>query len=262
MLLYGDFFMKRFVPALLVFWVLAPSLDLAAEFYKYVDENGVVHYVDDPGIIPEEFIDKTHTYTEQKDFLPEKDDQRSTYQETPPMSGGKPSDFEDKSGKPSVQSRGQAQKEAQLDTLIKLLKQQQQENSRVNKARGVETPVKIRGNMVLVPVILGYGRNEIVTSMILDTGANVISIHEDVAEPLNIRDYRDTKVRVAGGEILRAKMVELSYVKVGPHVKKNIDALLLEHQGRNAPYDGLLGTNFLRSFPHTIDFKKSVIRWQ
>jgi hypothetical protein len=256
--------MKRLVPAILVFWVLVMPLDSVAEFYKYVDENGVVHYVDDPGIIPEKYLDKIDTYHERRDFLPEENKQPATREETMPASGEVSSDLESVSGKPDLQNQGHArtEKEEQLDTLIKLLKQQQEENQSVDKARGIETPVKIRGNMVLVPVILGYGRNEIKTSMILDTGANVISIHEDVAEPLKIRDYRDTKVRVASGEILKAKMVELSYVKVGPHVKKNIDALLLDHQGRRAPYDGLLGTNFLRSFPHTIDFKKSVIRWQ
>ena len=34
--------MKRLVPVLLIFWVLAMPLDSVAEFYKYVDENGVI----------------------------------------------------------------------------------------------------------------------------------------------------------------------------------------------------------------------------
>jgi hypothetical protein len=257
--------MKGIVPLLMVFLIAAMPLDPMAAFYRYVDEKGVVHYVDDPGKIPERFLDQTDTYEESADGMPAQQSQ-----ELP----GNPVSEPDESSEPSSDSDSPPDDREEispgdpesddnrLDTLINILRLQQEEKARLEKVRGTETPVKIRGNIVLVPVTLGYDRNEIQTTMILDTGANVISLHEEKAAPLNIRDFRTTKVRVAGGEILDAKMVQLSYVKVGPHLKKNIDTLLIAHEGESAPYDGLLGINFLKSFPHTIDFDKSVIRWQ
>ncbi|OQY59460.1 MAG: hypothetical protein B6245_06620 [Desulfobacteraceae bacterium 4572_88] len=42
-----------------------------AEFYKYVDKNGTVHFVDDPSKIPEEYLDQLKVIPEKYDDLPE-----------------------------------------------------------------------------------------------------------------------------------------------------------------------------------------------
>ncbi len=43
--------------------------DVWSKFYKYTDENGVVHFVDEPGKIPDQFSNQAESYKEKKDYL-------------------------------------------------------------------------------------------------------------------------------------------------------------------------------------------------
>jgi predicted aspartyl protease len=124
-----------------------------------------------------------------------------------------------------------------------------------------ETKVIIKGNQVLVPVVLGYGGNEIEALLLLDTGASIMALHVEVADQLNLKPAHKAKLLVVGGETISTYVSKLSYVKVGPFKKENIYAGIIEHKGPSVAYQGLLGMNFLRNIEYQIDFERQLIKW-
>jgi len=51
------------IQALIIFLVsVAISVSADAEFYKYTDRDGTIHFVDDPGKIPRQYAKKTKSY--------------------------------------------------------------------------------------------------------------------------------------------------------------------------------------------------------
>jgi len=125
-----------------------------------------------------------------------------------------------------------------------------------------DTKVIIKGNKVFVPVTLAYNGNEVETTLLFDTGAGSIVLHQSVAEQLGIEEYQESRGQGVGGLQINTKATQLGYVVVGPHKKENLRADIIEYQGtEDEDYNGLLGMNFIRGLKYTIDFTHQIIKW-
>lgn len=125
-----------------------------------------------------------------------------------------------------------------------------------------ETPVVIKANRVFVPVVVSYGDKKVATSLVFDTGAGSIVLHQDVADSLGILDFEPAKGHGVGGIEIDAKVARLRSVKVGPFEKRNVRVAIVQYQGEpDDSYHGLLGMNFLRGLKYEIDFDHQVIKW-
>ena len=125
-----------------------------------------------------------------------------------------------------------------------------------------ETRVIIRGNRVLVPVTLGYGGIEAQVTLLLDTGASITTLSRDAVKNFQVSQAQKAKLIVPGGKTIDADVVQLSYVKVGPHKLPNLHAGIIDHKGLTVDYQGLLGMNFLKEVDYKIDFQRQVIIWR
>ncbi len=125
-----------------------------------------------------------------------------------------------------------------------------------------QTKVTIKANRVFVPVILTHENRTMEVSLIFDTGAGNIVLHQDVADNLGLFDVTRAKGRGVGGIEIDAKVGRLESVKVGPYEKQNLRVAIVRYQGeQDERYHGLLGMNFLRGLKYEIDFENQMIRW-
>ena len=102
--------------------------------------------------------------------------------------------------------------------------------SQDKSANNKETKVIVKGDQVLVPVTLGYGsrQTEVCCFWI---GVSIITLHQTVAEKLNVNKTQKAVLTLAGGQKMESAVAKLSYVRVGPIAKKNMDVGFIVHKG-------------------------------
>jgi clan AA aspartic protease (TIGR02281 family) len=126
------------------------------------------------------------------------------------------------------------------------------------------TKVTVVGNSVLVPVTLVHGGNQADVQLLLDTGASVTAINDEIAKRLDMNLRSDRKIRgqVVGGQVIEAYVITLNSLTVGPHTKSDIPITVIPHTGPRVIYDGLLGMDVLRGFKYRVDLDKKLILWE
>ena len=213
---------------------LLPSA-LRAEFYRYVTDDGQVHYVDDLTRVPEKYLDQIKTYKESYDHL--SDEERALMLQRD----------RDRDRQRTVQEN-------------QLLEQQQKEQ----RPKRYETDVVIHGNQVLVPVTIGHANRSGEALFLLDTGATHLVIFKEFASRLNLKAVKKGYSKVAGGALVPSELTILDYVKVGPLRVENAGATIIENSqsgGRAFEFSGLLGIDILQHIEYSIDFEDKKIRW-
>lgn len=98
-------------------------------------------------------------------------------------------------------------------------------------------------------------------TLLLDTGASVITLNKTMAEKLGIdlsKVKLDAKLTLADGRQQDAKRIILSSVEVQDFKTQPVEAVvLMEDYGGQESFDGLLGMSFLKRFNFKIDDKEN-----
>ncbi len=128
--------------------------------------------------------------------------------------------------------------------------------------KSLSTPVKVYGNQVLVPVELSDGNRQINAQLLLDTGASQTVFHRRTVASLRIKLLGKGWSRLAGGQLIATEKVRLAALQVGPYTWKTPEVYLIDLNDSDAPFDGLLGMDFLRQHHYRIDFQQQLIHWQ
>lgn len=220
------------------------------EFYRYVDKNGHAVYVDDPAKIPEQFWQDIDKYAEETDGLSEKEKAALAAEKNWRSQQRRIKRDQALEAEKKQRSVQQAARDIRL----------KQDTAKQEFKKKQKTRIQVALGQVIVPVLLGAGGRKTSAGFILDTGASMTVIYEDVAEKLGIIGGRSVKVQVVGGSLLPARFVTLDFIEVGPHKKLNVPALVIKNQGI-ASHKGLLGMEFLRGLDFSVDFENQFIIW-
>lgn len=237
--------MKNSRIALLIFASIGVLFVTAASaaFYKYQDKNGKIHYVDDLSKIPPEYREDLKIYKDTRDHLSDEDKSDLENQERK----------QEEKRKQDLKDRLRKRKETE--------RKRQENKERQKLLKSLVTNVAIKGNSVLVPVKVTYSSKEKTALLVLDTGAEIVVLHKDFADQLNIRPLKKSRATVASGRTIPVGIAKLSSVEVGPHKKTALAAAIINPVG-TLHHNGLLGMNFLRDLEYRIDFDNRVIVWK
>ena len=231
-------------------WLYFPS-NSYSEFYKYVDEQGRIFYVDDLSKVPEAYLDQIQVYREKYDNLSGPDKSQALQKEREQI------------------KRQEQEKLLRMNEHLQDVQAAEREEKRRNAERArqkmmetMQTRVIVGGNRIMVPVTLVNNGVELDVNLVLDTGASQIVLHRDVADQLKIIALSKGLAQVAGGQNIYVETGQVNYFKVGPFSMEEATVLIIAHEGPATSYSGLLGMNFLQHYRYSIDFGREVISWQ
>lgn len=254
---------NRLIPLLILTipFLISPN-ESHAEFYKYVDEDGVTHFVDSMDKIPKEFRQDLTTYEEKYDHLPQAEREHRIEEDR------REAEELQRQKAEELERRRRNERIANEELLKKQLAERLAEEKRREQIaqeeyqKSLQTKVIIDGNSVMVPCKLGYDKYEAQALLILDTGSDLTTLHDDVAEKLHFKNTKRSLARVASGGTVGFKIGQLKYIQVGPFRKENMYVGIIKHRGPQPRYNGLLGMNFLLGVDYKIDYFNQVIRWE
>ena len=242
---------KFWLLGLMLIVILSLPAVSAAEFYKYVDKDGNIFYVDDLGKVPQEYRPNIDKYREKYDHL--SDDERALKLE------------QDRQSQKDLELEQQQQLEQGLQETREREEEEKRrlaESAKQKELEGLQTKVVIEGNRILVPVTLSNTGVQINTLLLLDTGASQIVLFREIAEKLNIVALQKGLAQVAGGNTIYSELGRIDSFSVGPITMEKAGVLVIKHEGPPLKHSGLLGMNFLRNVEYSIDFQNQLIRWK
>ncbi len=131
---------------------------------------------------------------------------------------------------------------------------------REKKPYNNRTKVEIHGNEIYVPVTITHLKNKIDTSLLLDTGCSTTVLPARITRYLKATHLGISKSIVADGRVVKNERKIVENFIVGPFVHKTFEVKSRDVAGsRNK---GLLGMDFLKHHPFTIDYQNQFIVWQ
>ena len=197
---------------------------LQAQIIHYIDEQGRRVFVDDISKVPPAY--RSQFQTRSSEVTPERREEMELEWQQ----------------RQSAQQRQQYVR--QLDQAIEAL----------------HTPVKMWGNSVMVPVKVTLRGRTVNTMMIFDTGASSTVFHREKLARLPIDPRPSGHAQVASGDVVETFSTRFDRIEIVPYQLNSPRALIIDFKG-GAPYDGLLGMDFLRQVEYRIDFNTSQIIW-
>jgi len=238
----------RFIFLLCILTCWSPILQ--AEFYKYVDEEGNIFYVDDLFSVPEKYRNQVNVYREKYDYLSGEEKSQALQREEEQLRQQEELNLQEIEKQQQAQEMEEAEKRKKAEAAQQKLLEEN------------ETKMIIEGNRLLVPVTVNNNGLEIEVILLLDTGASRIVLNRNVADQLDIITLKSGTAQIAGGIRISTQLGKVSFIKVGPHKMADASVLIIPHEGAPVNYSGLLGMNFLKQVEYSIDYKNQVIRWK
>jgi clan AA aspartic protease (TIGR02281 family) len=114
------------------------------------------------------------------------------------------------------------------------------------------------GGGLLVSVVIG---DEHTQEMVLDSGASLITLSQDIAEKCGIMvKSTDPTIRLslANGSVILGKQVTIPKVRVGKFSAENVECAVLDVESGRAP--SLLGMSFLENFKFEINAQEGTLK--
>lgn len=216
-----------FLGLILILVLFGPVEPVSAEIFSFRDSNGQLHFVDHHSKVPEEYHDQIQSMQESDVSLGRYAPLNSAKNPAPPQ----------------------------------INKPQKKERRSSKKARNYQTPVVIKRNRVLVPVEVAVGNRVANLSLLLDTGATTTVFHRSALEGMDLPKGKPYKAKVAGGGLVKSRKITFRHIKVGPYTVKKASAMVINFQGKNPQFDGMLGMDFLKHHPYRINFEEQTILW-
>jgi len=220
----------------LVLLIILPSGQAAAAIYSYKDASGRTVFVDDEQKIPAQFRGNTTTLQEQ----------------LPQSEPAKQEGDEDKPAAPPAQATVDRESQMRARQQVEML----------DRKRAYQTPVMVRGSRVLVPVEVVVGNRTAHLMMLLDTGAASTVVHRPAVKELPFPSGEQIAVRVAGGRTVKSEKAIVQSLVVGPFNMKDFPVMLSSPHEPMLSYDGMLGMDFIKQHPYTIDYANEMIHWK
>jgi len=178
----------RFIFLLCILTCWSPILQ--AEFYKYVDEEGNIFYVDDLFSVPEKYRNQVNVYREKYDYLSGEEKSQALQREEEQLRQQEELNLQE------IERQQQAQEIEEAE------KRKKAEAAQQKLLEGTETKVIIEGNRLLVPVTVNNNGLEIEVILLLDTGASQIVLNRKVADQLDIITLKSGTAQIAGGLLI------------------------------------------------------------
>ncbi len=203
------------------------------EQFRYVDPNGVVHWLEDKSALPPS-VRQQHKYIDRNGVTFWVDNPESI-----PEEYRTPSDAVAGDGTPPPK---------EVPPTVALIQS--------------STPISIKNNQILVTVVFRNKGKRVRARMILDTGASVTTIYGSVASRLNLKKNRLSRGSSlsANGSVTDTLLTKVDYIEVDDKVLANAEVMVMPTMSTMG-IDGLLGNTFLRYFNFTIDYEKQLLIW-
>src|SRR5262245_36409729 len=128
---------------------------------------------------------------------------------------------------------------------------------KVSTSGAVTVPVKIRGNLVVVPVTFFNGNSSVTGNLVMDTGASQTTVSKRIARDLRLYSVGSSRSAGIGG-VVPTEISMVEGIKVGSIGLKNMRVSILDFSS-DPSFEGLLGFDFLSRFQISVDTAKQVL---